>query len=153
MAKASGVLIGVSAAATVWAAGAAAADYVVIRSNDPELPVGALLTSGARLSPRGGREVTLMRATGEQVALARDASAVPVAVPGSQNGPGVLATIAHLLVSPPPPRHGLAATRGPDCPPAASLVTLEKIAGSVDVGCSGEAWQALHGLIGPAPRQ
>jgi hypothetical protein len=140
-----GVIVAMSlAAGTV----AAAADYVVARSNVATIGKGTQFAAGASVPLEEGQILTLVSSGGEVMVLRGAAGGVrlPALAGGAQT-----ASVAALtaLVNRPPPRRSFGAMRGKEtCPAIETLTTMESIlAASAAEGCGTLARDALERYI------
>lgn len=127
---------------------AAASDYIVVNSTDPAIKRGQAYDAGAKVALAPGKTVTVMRASGEVIALKGSASGVTL--PGARMASADAARFETLraLVEPPPQGRTFGARRGGICPAAETLTTLDDIVRTAESsGCKTVARQALDAYL------
>jgi len=127
---------------------AVASDYIVVNSTDISIKRGQSFDAGARLALGAGQTLTLMRASGEVMALRGAAGGV--AVPGARLASADAARFETLraLVQTPPAGRTFGARRGGICPAVDSLVTLDDIVRVAETsGCKTVARLALDAYL------
>ncbi len=141
------VLLGLTLAAV--ATGAAAGDYLVVRSSDPAFPRGQALSAGARVALAAGGTLTLMHASGDVVTLKGAAGGVSLP-PRAASTPDAerMAVLKFILAR--APRDDAARptrTRSGICPSVEAITTLDAITQVQQGGCADEAAQALEAFL------
>ena len=138
------VLLGLTLAAL--ATGAAAGDYLVVRSSDPAFSRGQAFNAGARVTLAIGGTLTLMHASGDVVTMRGAAGGVslPHRVASAPDADR-MAVLKFILAR--APREDAARptrTRGGICPTVEAITTLDAITQVQQGGCADEAAQALE---------
>ncbi|MBW8815836.1 MAG: hypothetical protein JF588_20650 [Caulobacterales bacterium] len=127
------------------AGAAAAADYVLVSSTDPELKPGLELDSGQHLALAAGKTATLMAAAGDITTLHGAASGA--VVPSRKGGDPARLAALKVLVAPPTGGRTFGGRRGGVCPDAANLANLDDILQAQEAGCVTEARRAFDDLV------
>jgi hypothetical protein len=146
-------------AGLLFAAGAAAHEYVVVASSEPAVSRGLGVAAGQKLAVAPGHAITLMHASGDLLTLKGAAGGVTAPKRQAQSAEAARLEVLRTIVAAKPQdtREGLGArrrTRGV-CPAPDNLTSLDAIAQVQEAGCEEVAGRALEAWIaahpGPTP--
>lgn len=131
------------------AAAAGAADFIVVKTTDPGVPVGRTFDSGQRIPLATGKRIVLLAVAGDVTALVGGAAgAVAPARKASPADFGKLDAVRVILL--PPPGRTFGGRRSGICPDAGALETLDEILAAQRSGCGSAARAALEALADTA---
>lgn len=124
--------------------GAAAADFVVVRSSDPAITKSATFDGGDRVLLAPGAALTLITSAGQVFTFLGQAGGVTL--PKIEASEPSRMALLQALISRPAKRRTFGGLRSapPGCSPAASLTTIDDILMAEDAGCASVAAEALE---------
>ncbi|WP_293897770.1 hypothetical protein [Phenylobacterium sp.] len=143
-------IVGIAVAIAAMAGAARAADYVVVKSTDPDIKAGLALNGGQKVALGAGKTLTLIAAAGDVTTLKGGPSGATT--PARRTAAADVGKLESLrtLIDPPPPGRTFGGRRGGVCPDPTTLKTLDDILAVQADGCASAARQALDALAGSA---
>jgi opacity protein-like surface antigen len=137
------IIIGIALA--IAAAGAAqAADYVVVKSTDPQIKAGLTLSGGQKVNLGAGQTLTLIAAAGDVTTLKGGPTGATAPIRRTVQADAARLDALRVLIDPPPTGRTFGGRRGGVCPDPATLTTLDDILAVQKGDCAGAARAALE---------